>query len=193
MGRMGRRAMRPVPLCMTPCLLGTEEPVSRKRPGFPSASTCARTASQSEGTSCHSSTKRGGAPSSTESGLICARFRLLKLPCGSPTIKQLSDWLSAAHVFPHHFAPSTLTAPKASRNRLILLSISRGLYPFGVKVIVRSCSGNSGIFRNYNPVFSEISTRSFQEFCSGVFGHFGHFGSELGFGLGFASAAGRAG
>jgi len=66
MGRIVNRAIRPVPVCLivrrsssSSTRGGTELPVKTNIPRSPTSSTVDRTASQMEGTSCHSSTSRG--------------------------------------------------------------------------------------------------------------------------------------
>ena len=81
-GRIVSLAMRPVPVCLGtrfPSLSstsgGTALPVRTYIP-LPPWSTAERTASQSNGPSCHSSINLGIAPSSNLSGRVSARMRL---------------------------------------------------------------------------------------------------------------------
>ena len=85
MGRMRSRPMRPVPLCSTPLYWGVDDPVSRNLPERSVSSTAKRTASQILGISCHSSMRRGSAPSSMYPGEASASLRLLKSLAGSET------------------------------------------------------------------------------------------------------------
>ena len=83
-GRMRSLAIRPAPLCKTPLWLGVAEPVSKNCPLTGLWSTLARTASQRDGTSCHSSINRGWGPAKTVAGEIWANWRFWKFPVGSP-------------------------------------------------------------------------------------------------------------
>ena len=101
-----------VPLCIIPLWFGVAEPVKIYFPFLLSLSTSKRTASQSDGTSCHSSIKRGKSPFNTKSGLICAIVLVWKLFSGFPTKAALLALLLAVQVLPQYFGPSIQTAPK---------------------------------------------------------------------------------
>ena len=74
-----------------------------------------RTASQITGASCHSSIKRGVSPIKRSDGLEAAVARYSSLMSTSCKLMELlAIWLHVV-VFPHHFGPSTSTAPEASR------------------------------------------------------------------------------
>ena len=83
-GRIRSLAIRPAPLCRMPLWLGVAEPVRMNCPFSATWSTLYRTASQMEGTSCHSSIRRGVSPSSTKAGDSSASWRFWKLLAGSP-------------------------------------------------------------------------------------------------------------
>ena len=104
------------------------------RPFAVDSSTCARVASQSCGNSCHSSIRCGEAPGKALSTSSSTSFRFWKFPAGSATSNSLSARRRAVHVFPHHFGPSTQTAPNALSNDSSFLSAIRGLYP-GISIL----------------------------------------------------------
>ena len=95
------------------------------------------TASQIAGTSCHSSIVLGNSPSKTKFTSISARCFSLKLSTVLFRNDALFEWLSAVHVFPHHFGPSMLIAPKIFRYSSIFLSINLSLYSFLVNFICK--------------------------------------------------------
>ena len=110
-GLIRTRAMRPVPLWrMASVSFGAEDPVRMSWPRlFAFASIRFLEASQIWGTSCHSSTRWGSAPSSTSAGSVRAAARV----AGSMSVSTLREWASAVQVFPHHFGPVISTPPKA--------------------------------------------------------------------------------
>ena len=75
-GRISMLTIRPVPLCTVSLRSGCAEPVRIYRPGSGARSTEARTASHTPGAACHSSTRSGWSPCSTESGSSRASRRV---------------------------------------------------------------------------------------------------------------------
>ena len=122
-------AIRPAPLWLTRCLLGDEDPVRMKLPAPPSElSTASRTASQMGGTSCHSSTTWGLAPTSATAGSASTAC----LTLARPTRVTLSPNERDVHVFPHHMVPATSTAANVSSSSDSTLSHTLGRYPSGL-------------------------------------------------------------
>ena len=117
-GRIVSRAIRPVPVCRISRLAsssstrgGTALPVRTNNPRSWASSTAARTASQSEGTSCHSSIKRGYVPFNNLSVLCCANSRFAAPFLASARKTELLTICFDVVVLPHHLAPRTRTAP----------------------------------------------------------------------------------
>lgn len=125
-----------MPLCKIPFSWGVDEPVNIICPFSDLESTNPLVASQSEGTSCHSSINLGVSPSSTLYGSISANKRLEKLPVGSPTKYSLFEWNEEVHVLPHHFGPSIQIAPKIFRYLSIKESAILFLYLVSFAILV---------------------------------------------------------
>ena len=127
MGRIDKRAILPVPEWRTFCrssFFKAVEPVKRRIPRLlPDSSTKRRAASQTSGTSCHSSTRCGGSPSNASVGSSSAASRC----AGSSSLVMLALRDIAVHVFPHHLGPLTSTQPNAPINASSRRSIKRGL------------------------------------------------------------------
>ena len=125
MGRILIREIRPVPLCLI-CLrfssLTTADPVSRKCPCPSDTSTLCRIASQNLGTSCHSSINLGVAPSRSGFMSISAISTARSRTSGSERSRMLFANCLHVVVFPHHFGPSTRTAPMVSSFRARITS-----------------------------------------------------------------------
>lgn len=103
----------PAPLCIGRLSSrGVADPVNMNWPGSPPRlSHSNRAASQSFGTSCHSSISRGTSPETARAGSVSARKRFSKLRDGSMRRSLDAARVSAVVVFPHHFGPSMRTAP----------------------------------------------------------------------------------
>ena len=134
MGLIVRRAILPAPECRTlsrSSFLRAVEPVRSSSPRWlPESSTNRRAASQTSGTSCHSSTRCGMSPRSAKAGSSSAASRSEGL--SSFVMLALRD--IAVQVLPHHFGPLISTHPKASMRESSRFSSKRGLYPLGVSV-----------------------------------------------------------
>jgi hypothetical protein len=91
-------------------------------------STAKRTAFQSTGAVCHSSSKRGVSPSSKSDGFVFAFNIFSSKVSGSCIYRTLFAICSAVLVFPHHFGPSIETAPIASSADANFASASLGKY-----------------------------------------------------------------
>ena len=127
MGRIERRAILPVPECRTRSRLSLSkevEPVSKSVPRLlPELSTKRRAASQTSGTSCHSSTRCGSSPTRASAGSISAASR----SDGSSSLVMLFARVIAVHVLPHHLGPLISTQPNAAIRASSLPSMSLGL------------------------------------------------------------------
>ena len=110
---MRNLANLPAPLCIGRSLSrGVADPVNMNCPGSPPRlSHSNRAASQSFGTSCHSSISRGTSPATASAGSVSARKRFSKLRDGSMRRSLDAARVPAVVVFPHHFGPSMRTAP----------------------------------------------------------------------------------
>lgn len=112
------------------------------------ASTKRRAASQTSGTSCHSSTRCGASPMSARLGSTSAAARC----AGSSSLETLAERESAVQVLPHHLGPLISTQPNARIRVSRRSSMSRGLYPFWVNLFGASIDGRPSLscdMRNY--------------------------------------------
>lgn len=140
---------------------GDTEPVSMNCPGSCRLSTSFRIASQSIGASCHSSIRRGGSLSSRTDGDVYARamfWSLVSVSCISMT-----DFACCLHVvdFPHHFGPSTRTAPLPRNLNFSISSAIRGKYLsiqlFSIFIMKKSTHSVS--CRRLTPYFAELDNQ----------------------------------
>ena len=123
-------AKRPAPLCMgRSSSRGVAEPVNMNWPGSPPLlSHSNRAASQSFGTSCHSSMRRGVLPEMASAGSDSALRRFSKFRAGSVRSSFDAALVPAVVVFPHHLGPSMRTAPNIPSSSSSSPSTILGMY-----------------------------------------------------------------
>ena len=128
-GRIRSRAILPVPVWLISSIDGgTLEPVSMYSPKPEDLSTLKRTTSHSDGASCHSSISKGRSPRNRRLGFSFAKEMLLSFLPGSSIYNVEAAICSAVVVFPHHFGPSTSTAPLQDKISFRTVSATLGLY-----------------------------------------------------------------
>lgn len=136
--------------------------VSKSVPrSLPLASTKRRAASQTSGTSCHSSTRCGVSPMSARLGSTSAAARC----AGSSSLETLAERESAVQVLPHHLGPLISTQPNARMRVSRRSSMSRGLYPFWINLFGASIDGYpspSCDMRNYAVLNTDFTPLSMQ-------------------------------
>ncbi len=109
-GRIRTDTIRPVPGCAGRAR-GTAEPVRMKLPGSAPRSTAVRTASQTSGTSCHSSMRTGRGPARAAAGSASVAMRVAR-SARSCTVRARS---AAVRVLPTARGPSRATAAAPAR------------------------------------------------------------------------------
>ena len=132
-GRIRSRVIRPAPVCRVMSSAGTADPVRMNWPGRRRSSTVRRTWFQISGSICHSSMRRGVAPSSTRDGsteIACRAFRSVS------SSTSLAATCRAVAVLPHAFGPSITTAPVAPSRIRSSSSTILGRYGVCIRDIV---------------------------------------------------------